>query len=74
VLLHNTLSTFGLLAPRTSFTVGMQPLLQALMQRHNPALPYALCQGDILTQDSEGSHNDRHPLEDGQEESSNTDE
>ena len=37
------------------------------------ALPDALCQGDILTEDSQGGHNDCHSLEDGQKETGNTD-
>src|SRR5215467_10056276 len=44
------------------------------MQWDDPALPDALGQGDILTEDSQGGHNGRHPLEDGQEETGNTDE
>jgi len=44
------------------------------MQWDDPALPDALCQGDILTQDSQGGDNGRYPLEDGQEETGYTDE
>jgi hypothetical protein len=43
-----------------------------MLQRDDPALPYALCHGDVLTKNSQGGNNYRHPLDDGQEESSNT--
>lgn len=43
-----------------------------MLERHDPTLPDALCQGDILAENSQSGNNQRYPLEDGQEETGNT--